>query len=263
MKKKRGIKDIKLFLLDLDGTVYLGDRLIEGASEFIEAVRERGRRVVFLTNNSSRSRRQYIEKLTGMGIECGAEDVYISSDAALKLLVERYGGKRVFVLGTQSLTDFFSEGGVNITERDPEVVVVGYDTELTYRKLCTATTALRRGAAYIVTHSDINCPAYPEFVPDAGSIIALIGESTGRRPQFDCGKPYVFMGESISERYGFVKEEVAMVGDRLYTDIKFGLNNGFFTVLTLSGETDAEAYERSGLEADLVVESIGKMTEML
>lgn len=111
MKKKRGIKDIKLFLLDLDGTVYLGDRLIEGASEFIEAVRERGRRVVFLTNNSSRSRRQYIEKLTGMGIECGAEDVYISSDAALKLLVERYGGKRVFVLGTQSLTDFFLRAG--------------------------------------------------------------------------------------------------------------------------------------------------------
>lgn len=110
-EKEKGNQGYQTFLLDLDGTVYLGDRLIEGASEFIEAVRERGRRVVFLTNNSSRSRRQYIEKLTGMGIECGAEDVYISSDAALKLLVERYGGKRVFVLGTQSLTDFFLRAG--------------------------------------------------------------------------------------------------------------------------------------------------------
>lgn len=250
------IEDVKLFLFDLDGTVYLGDKLIEGSAKFLSSLKSKGRKVVFLTNNSSKSAEEYVNKLNGMGIDCGKDDIFSSADVAYELLNEKFKGKRVFVLGTEALRQSLLKRGVIVTDNDPQVVLLGYDTELTYKKLCIAVTAIAQGATYICTHSDINCPASPVFLPDAGSMIKLIGTSTGKYPEYDCGKPYTLMGNSIKQRFALKENEIAMVGDRLYTDIRFGLTNGFYTILTFSGETTKKDYEKFGERVNMEVNKI-------
>lgn len=253
------LKDIELFLLDMDGTVYVGDKLIKGAKEKIEEIKTKGKKICFVTNNSSRTGEEYIEKLKRLGIEISQKEIFTSGDAAAFYLNKYHKGKSVFLLGRSGLKQALTEKGIIIDEDNPDLVLIGYDTELTYKNLCKATTFIMGGVPYFCTHPDINCPAFPAFVPDVGSFVALIEKSTGVSPFAYCGKPYSPMAEALAVKFNLPKEKIAFIGDRLYTDIAFANNNGFYAILVLSGETDLAAYKKSGLKASLVLNSIAQL----
>ena len=232
----------QVFLLDMDGTVYIGDTPLSGMSGTLAAVRESGRRIVYCTNNSSRSAASYEQKLRALGLFDARDTVFTSGMAAIGLLKERFAGKSVYLVGTDALRAEFMAAGVPLaeTEEGAEVAVLGYDTSLTYEKLVRINRMLVQGRPYIATHADDVCPAEGVYPPDVGSFIQLLKRSSGREPDVICGKPHTVMGRMLTAALGVPADRVTMVGDRPYTDIRFGNNNGFSTLLVLSGETRAE-----------------------
>lgn len=232
----------EVFLLDMDGTVYVGDRPIGNMAETLAAVRASGRHVVYCTNNSSRSAASYEQKLRALGLFDARDTVFTSGMAAIGLLRERFAGKSVYLVGTDALRAEFMAAGVSLaeTEEGAEVAVLGYDTSLTYEKLVRINRMLVQGRPYIATHADDVCPAEGVYPPDVGSFIQLLKRSSGREPDVICGKPHTVMGRMLTAALGVPADRVTMVGDRPYTDIRFGNNNGFSTLLVLSGETRAE-----------------------
>lgn len=258
-EKNTRLKDIELFLLDMDGTVYVGDKLITGAKEKIEEIRSRGKKVCFVTNNSSRAAGEYIVKLKKLGIDISEQEIFTSGDASAYYLNNYHKGKSVFVLGTKGLKEALKEQGIAVVENNPHLVLIGYDTALNYENLCKATTFIMQGVPYFCTHPDVNCPAAPAYVPDVGSFVALIEKSTGVQPFAYCGKPHSPMAQALADKFHLPKEKIAFMGDRLYTDIAFANNNGFYSVLVLSGETDKAAHEKSLTRACLVINSIAQL----
>ncbi|NLF28922.1 MAG: HAD-IIA family hydrolase, partial [Clostridiales bacterium] len=213
------LKDVKCFLLDMDGTFYLGDRIIEGSLEFIDRVRKTGRDFLFLTNNSSHNARFYVERLRRMGLDVPREKVLTSGEATAAKVSELYPGKRAFVLGNVSLVEEMREGGVPVCADNPEIAVVGYDTTLDYKKMAAVCDLVRAGLPFVATHPDFNCPTETGFAPDIGAILAFIEASTGRRPDLVVGKPNAGLVEAALRRTGLSVGSLAMVGDRLYTDV--------------------------------------------
>ncbi|HCX63894.1 MAG TPA: HAD family hydrolase, partial [Eubacteriaceae bacterium] len=201
------IEDIRCFLLDMDGTIYLGNELIDGAKEFLQEIRNRGGQYRFLTNNSSKNKQAYVEKLNRLGIEATKEDVFTSGDATIFHLKKYTSYQHIFLLGTPSLEEAFREAGFTVyTERDEKVecVVLGFDTTLTYQKLWDACDYVRE-LPYYATHPDFNCPLEGgKFMPDIGAMIAFIEASTGKRPTV-IGKPKEPMLEAILETYQLEK----------------------------------------------------------
>lgn len=238
------VRRTRVFLLDLDGTVYIGDEPIGPMARTLAAVRSSGRKLVFCTNNSSKSAQAYARKLKKLGLFGREDEVYTSGIAAAEYLRANFAGKRVFLVGTAALRREFSARGIALDDADPDVCVLAYDTALTFRKLALFNRFLAEGKPYIATHADAVCPAKGVYPPDVGSFIELLRCSSGRVPDVVCGKPGPVMGGLLASRLGVAANEVAMVGDRPYTDIRFGNNNGFGTVLVLSGETDAAAAEK-------------------
>ncbi len=259
----RKMKKIKAFLLDLDGTVYIEGELIGDMKNTLAAIRASGRKIVYLTNNSSKTGETYVERLKNIGIWDGRDRVYTSGDATIAYLKNNFADRRVYLMGTEKLRAEFAREGIILDDKTPEVTVLAYDTEINYEKLSKVALFLKRGTPYIATHPDVNCPAKEADVPDIGSYIKLFEASAGRLPDVVVGKPYRYMGEGIKAITGYSEEELVMVGDRLYTDIKFGLNNGFRTALVLSGETTAETYKESGLNADVVFASLNDVVSYL
>ena len=232
------IKEIKYFLLDMDGTVYLGSDPIGDMKNTLAVIRKSGRQIIFLTNNSSRSEESYIEKLKKIGLWEDGDSVYTSGMATAEYLNDKFKDKTVYLLGTEALKKEFRESGINLIEEgQPDVAVLSYDTELTYNKLFKFTSAIAKGAYYVATHPDINCPAKDVFAPDVGSFMKLIEASTGKMPSVIIGKPSTFMGDNLKKNFTAASDRFIMVGDRLNTDIRFGNNNGFYSLLVLSGET--------------------------
>lgn len=260
--KKRLLEEIELFVLDMDGTFYLGDRILDGSLEFLEKVLARGKRFLFFTNNSSKSPELYIEKLKRMDCKITRKEIMTSGDVTIAYLNRYYAGKRVYLVGTPALEDSFREAGIPLTEEEPDIVVVGFDTTLTYRKLERACTFIREGALFLATHMDINCPTEDGFIPDCGAMCRLISYSTGVEPRF-LGKPEEETLQMILQQTGCRKEHVAFVGDRLYTDVATGVKNGARGILVLSGETKAEDLEKSEIQPDGVFLSLREMGEYL
>jgi NagD protein len=247
----------------MDGTIYLGNELIPGAIEFLHKIKELGKRYIFLTNNSSKNKDAYLEKLTGLGIDAHRDEVFSSGDATIHYLKKHTNFKHIFLLGTPSLEDAFRQAGFQVyNQRNAQVecVVLGFDTTLTYEKLWAACDYVKI-LPYIATHPDFNCPLEGgAFMPDIGAMIAFIKASTGKDPLV-IGKPHPHMLEAILETYELKKEQVAMVGDRLYTDIKMGQDLGIASVLVLSGETTMEDYQASPIEADFIYGSVDILKE--
>ena len=235
----------KLFLLDMDGTIYLGDRLFDGAAEFLRRVRARGGRYVFLTNNSSRGTDAYIEKLGRMGVPAQPEDFLTSADAAIAYLQKTAPDALYYVCGTRSLIAQLRAAGLRVTDTladDVDALLLGYDTELTYRKLEDCCILLNRGVRYIATHPDLVCPTSYGFAPDCGSVIEMLDTACHRRPKI-LGKPQPEMVWLALERFSCAPQDACLIGDRVYTDIACGQNAGIDTVFVLSGEgviTDCE-----------------------
>jgi NagD protein len=249
------LKNVELFLFDLDGTVYIGDRVIDGVIETIEKLRGIGKKVCFLTNNSSRPREAYLRKLNGMGITISDAELFTSAQSTYEYLEREHNKKRVWIAATDEVKGDFLRAGVDTADENPDIAVLTFDTSLTYEKINKLCRFLHGGVFYVATHADLNCPHPVSPMPDVGSFIEMIYAATGRRPDVICGKPHKPAADGIIARYKVSPDKIAMVGDRLYTDIRFANNFGFLSVLVLSGETSREALDDSTDKPDLVLDS--------
>ena len=250
--------DIEGFLLDLDGTLYLGRNTFPWTAHFLDVLRSLGKRRLFLTNNSSKSTLDYIRSLGEHGISAAAEEILTSGYATIRYLKRETDIQSLYLLGTPSLEKEFRAAGFETQSDEPQAVLLGFDTTLTYAKLEQASRLLRAGLPYFATHADRVCPTERGPIPDAGSMIALLETATGRRPTV-LGKPNAPMVEAALERLGTPRECTAMVGDRLYTDMKMAQNHGLISILVFSGETTGGDYEKSDVKVDFVFENVGEM----
>lgn len=244
-------------MLDLDGTVYLSDKPLPRAAEAVESLRSRYK-VMFLTNNTSRSKRDYIAKLERMGISAKPEDFWSAADATISYIKKNYGGKRVYLFGTDSLKEEFCSHGIELDDRSPELCVVGFHTGLVYNDLAVLCTHIRNGVPFIATHPDNNCPVSGGYIPDVGAMLALVERSTGKRPLIVCGKPNQPMADGVKSLTGLEGAQIAMIGDRIMTDMAFAADNGFCAVLVLSGEGTEQELAQAGYKA-IVIDSIAEL----
>ena len=293
----RALFDKKLWILDMDGTVYLGDRVFPETLPFLSRISRTGADYLFFTNNASRSKETYVRRLDSLGIPAGENRILTSGETMVAFLNRERAGKMVYLVGTEDLKDAFRAAGIRLyndylEEKEktlgsdgaaeavpgamlgksaakipsPEeevslcpIVVVSFDTTLTYEKLNIACRLIRRGAEFLSTHPDANCPVTPEegsFIPDSGAMCALVTASTGMRPRY-FGKPYEDVVRMIEAHTGLDRSQMVVVGDRLYTDIAVGVNNGMDAVLVLSGESTMEDVAVSAVEPTYIVPDIG------
>jgi 4-nitrophenyl phosphatase len=251
------------FLLDMDGTFYLGDHLLEGALRFIDLLRLQGKSFLFLTNNSSKQRSQYAEKITHLGLPLNEESVLTSGEATALYLNEKHPAARLFLVGTPALEEEFRQHGFLQADQDPQFVVLGFDTTLTYQKLWTLCDFVRAGVPYIATHPDFNCPTETGYMPDVGAMIAFVNASTGRLPDLVVGKPNRMIVDAAALKMHLQVEQLAMIGDRLYTDIALGQTSGITTVLVLSGETKRDDLRDSPYQPDYIFENLAGVADWL
>jgi 4-nitrophenyl phosphatase len=260
------LDDVKLFLLDLDGTVYLEDELIPGAVEFIQRLRALSLQYVFVTNNSSRSAQHYLEKLTRLGFLVTLENIFTSGQATAHYLNRLKSHPSIYLVGTSALHAELTSYGITIREEIDGLIdylVVGFDRELTYAKLEAACELLDRGVPFVATNPDLVCPIRDHrYIPDCGSICAMLENATGRKPVY-IGKPDKTMVSILSEQKKVALDRIAMIGDRLYTDIALGANAGIMTICVLSGESDALQVSNSPHRPDFVIDSIAVLNSYL
>lgn len=256
------LEKTKLFVLDMDGTFYLGERILDGALDFLKTVEETGRQFLFFTNNSSKSPKEYIEKLKGMNCVISRDQIMTSGDVMIRYLKSHFADQSVYLVGTPALEESFREEGIRLTREMADIVVIGFDTTLTYEKLERACTYIRNGAEFLATHLDINCPAEDGFIPDCGAFCAAIALSTGKQPRY-VGKPFDETVEMILGKTGVEREHIAFVGDRLYTDVAAGVRNGAMGILVLTGETRRSDVEKADVIPDGVYNSLKEMGELM
>ena len=257
------LTDKRLFLLDMDGTLYLDDALFPGTLPFLRRIREKGGRYLFLTNNSSRGADAYVEKLRRLGIKSTPEDFLTSVDALILFLRKGdYQSKALYAAGTESFRSQLRQAGFTVTaDRDEaEVLICGFDTELTFQKLEDACILLNRGVEFLATNPDWVCPTWYGYVPDCGSVCEMLFRATGRRPKV-IGKPQPEMALLAMESTGFSPEETVLVGDRLYTDIACAANAGIDSVLVLSGESSRKDLKTSEVQPRWVLQDVAELTE--
>ncbi len=262
---KQYLENIRLFLFDMDGTLYLGNRLYDFTKELLATIKRQNRRYLFMTNNSSKSVADYIKKLEKLGITATREDFITSSQATAYYLHKHHEGKKLYVCGTNSLKEELRAEGFTVTEMadEAECIVMGFDTELTFQKLeDVSRLLLTREIPYIATNPDLVCPTEFGSVPDCGSVCQMIENATGKRPVV-IGKPAPLMPQLAMERLSYSKEETCVVGDRIYTDIKSGLNADITTVLVMSGETTRQILDASAEKPHIVLEDAGEILNVL
>lgn len=257
------LSKVDCFALDMDGTIYLGERWIDGARDFLERIEATGRSYVFVTNNSSKNAAVYVEKLERMGLSVGEEKIVTSGQATIHYLKEHYADRKIFLLGNELLQEEFAQAGIRLEEENPDVVVTAFDTSLTYRKMCKVCDFVRAGLPYLATHPDYNCPTEDGFIPDAGAIHAFIHASAFRYPDRVIGKPNEDIITYLTTRVNAERSRIAMVGDRLYTDIAAGRNHGLKSVLVLSGEAGLADAETSEVKPHLIFSSVREMIPFL
>ena len=256
------LNHIRCFILDMDGTFYLGDSLLPGALAFMDYLQRSGRDYLFLTNNSSCSASHYVAKLARLGWQTDESHVLTSGEATALYLKEKSPGARVFLLGTPDLEDEVARHGFRLTDNNPDYVVLGFDKTLTYDKLVKACAFITAGVPYIATHPDINCPTKDGFIPDCGAIMACIKASTGHDP-YIIGKPRAAIIEAVFRRRPYPPSQAAIVGDRLYTDIATGKNADITSILVLSGETQVGDLPAADVTPDYVFANLGALRDEL
>ena len=262
------IKNKKLYIFDMDGTIYLGGIPFEFAKRFIQNLRNSGKKVLFFTNNASHTSDFYFNKLARLGFEPREDEIMTSGDVTREFLLAYRKEKTVYMVATDELVEEYKSRGVKVAngEENPsaDIVVSSFDTSLTYAKLNIACRLIRNGAEYISTHPDFNCPTEDGFIPDSGAIAALITASTQKVPTY-FGKPYKETIEMIGKFTGFDNDEMCIFGDRLYTDIALGKNFGVTSVLVLSGETTEEDVEKADIsdKPDFVFDSLADVDKLM
>ena len=262
---KNNIAQKKLYLLDLDGTLYLDSMLFEGTKPFLKAIEENGGTYLFLTNNSSKGVQSYVDKLCSMGVACRAEDFVTSVHATIEYLHSHHRGKLFYAFGTKSFCTQLREAGIQITEElcdGIEGLVMGFDTELTFKKLEDACILLKHDIPYIAANMDYVCPTVYGYVPDCGSVAQMIKNATGKEPVF-IGKPRSGMIDLAIKKIGCTKEQTVFIGDRIYTEIACGKESGIDTVLVLSGEGTLAEAQSQGVIPTWVYDDVGVIAKEL
>lgn len=266
MEKNEILSSKKLYLFDMDGTLYLGNRLYDFTLELLDTLKKTGRHYLFMTNNSSKSVEDYVTKLGKLGITATREDFMTSSQATAFYLHKHHEGKTLYVCGTESLKEELRREGFTVTTDidETQCIVMGFDTELTFQKLHDVSYLLltRPELSYIATNPDYVCPTEFGSVPDCGSVCDMIYNVTKKRP-IVIGKPSPLMPQLAMEKLGISKEETCVVGDRIYTDVKSGLNAGITGILVLSGETTLKILDESPDKPHLVLQDAGEILSAL
>lgn len=249
------IDHIDNFVFDLDGTLYVGSQPVEGASQAITGLRQQGKQVFFVSNNSSKNKQDYVSRLEKMGIPAQQEDIVLSTDAVVSWL-NRRRVEKIHVLGTNSLKKTLLDEGFNIDSADPEFVVIGYDTELSYKKLITACKYINEGTDILATHMDMFCPSEIGPIPDIGATLEMIRLTTGKVPFKVFGKPGRDMIKPLVERFDLDLTRTVVIGDRLHTDIAMAHETGCLSLLVLTGETAREQLEGASVKPTFVLDSV-------
>ena len=265
MQNPEIFKKIKLFLFDMDGTLYLGNNLFPFTKELLKTIRKNGAKYLFMTNNSSKSVVDYVKKLSKLGIEAETEDFITSSQATAYYLKNNYPNSTLYVCGTNSLKQELKGEGFEVTEdlEKVDLIVMGYDTELTFKKLeDVSKLLLTRDIPYIATNPDLVCPTEFGSVPDCGSVSIMLENVSGKKPLF-IGKPSPLMPRLAMQKWGVSPDETAVIGDRIYTDIKSGIAAGAHSVLVLSGETTKEILEASKDKPEIVLPDCSYITDAI
>jgi phosphoglycolate/pyridoxal phosphate phosphatase family enzyme len=276
------LHNCELFLLDMDGTLYLGDEVFDGAIDFIHTLENTSKKYIYLTNNSSRAGKDYIDRLRRLGFPCEPENVYTSGMATARYLKEKYADRHILVMGTKTFYNELKTAGLKVftssmyddetlfsadskTALDKEipVVCVGFDTELVYRDLDLAVHFLRKGSEFIAANPDWVCPMPAgEVLPDCGSICALLTASSGSEPTY-IGKPNRNMVDIISSMTGIPNDKICCVGDRVYTDIAVAQNAGSVSVCVLSGESDEKTISEMDKLPDYTLRDVKELASIL
>lgn len=260
------LKDKKLFLFDMDGTIYEEDKLFDGTLELMTKIIDIGGKYVFITNNSSKSIDDYIKKISEFGIKVDSSNFFTSIQATIMYLNEKHKDELIFCMGTKSMIKELNNNGINLTtkvEDKVSVVLIGFDTELTYEKIIRTCNLLKRNhISYIATNCDLACPVSFGFIPDCGAMCKMISYATGKMPIF-IGKPEPTMVNYVINKTGFKNEETVVIGDRLYTDIAAGNNAGVTTICVLTGETKKEDILVSDIKPTIVLNSVYEIIELL
>lgn len=254
---------VKCFLLDMDGTFNLGSQIIDGSLDFIDVLKTQDKKFIFLTNNSSKNRSNYAAKITNLGLNVTKDEVFTSGEATTIFLHKKYPDAGVYLVGTSQLISEFREFGIKIRPNHPDIVVLGFDTSLTYKKLWKLCDYVRAGLPYIATHPDLNCPTENGFMPDIGAMIAFVKAASGREPDLIIGKPNRFIVDALAMKLNLSLNEMAMVGDRLYTDIALGKTSGIATCLVLSGETKPSDVASSEFKPDHIFDNLKAIGDWL
>lgn len=263
MNNQDALAQVRCFLLDMDGTIYLGEQLLTGSVQFLDYLRQRGYDYLFLTNNSSKDSQQYVEKFARLGLSVSRDKIMTSGEATAMHVSRQKPGARVFVVGTESLEKEFRNCGLVVSAEMPEVAVLGFDTTMAYDKMWKLCDLVRAGVPYIATHPDFNCPTETGFMPDIGAMIAFVKASTGREPDLIVGKPNALLAEYAAERTGIPVTAMCMIGDRLYTDIAMGTAAGIPSILVLSGETRSDEVSNSPFQPTYVFQDIQEVGNYL
>jgi NagD protein len=250
----------QVYFFDLDGTIYLGNQLFKGVPELIEVLRSHNKRFFFLSNNSSKSTEDYIKKLKNFNLDITRSNLILSQHPTIDYL-KRKNYQKIFLLGTLSLKKEFKDAGFQLTEEDPEILVLAFDQELSYNRLVKASYFLQNEKLpYIATHLDNRCPTETGYIPDAGGIAALLNKATERMPRV-FGKPNKDMLLFKLNQLKISPKDAVMFGDRLYTDIKMGIEAGITTCCVLSGEITLETIERSEYKPDFIINGIWELLD--
>ena len=255
------LSGIKGFLLDLDGTVYLGDNLLPGASEFIHRLSLTKRDWLFITNNCSSTPQQYSKKLTRLGISTNAKKIFTSGELSARYLLAQ-GVSKAFVLGTHSLKRQLKSFGIVHDIHEPQVVLSSFDKTLTYKNLLAAVRFVQKGLPLYSTHPDLVCPTPDGPIPDSGLITGMIEKTTSVDAKY-LGKPMIEMVEGASEKLGLPMDSLAFIGDRLYTDMRMAISAGITSILVLSGEATEDDLATSPWQPDIVAQGIHSLIPYL
>lgn len=264
-KSANKLKEKTLYLLDMDGTIYNENEIFDGTLEFLEEIEKRGGQYVFITNNSSKSVEDYVQKVRAMGIKAEYENFYTSGQATAMYLKENYPNQAVYCMGTKSLIKELREAGIEVvTEVDERasVVLLGFDTENTSEKIRNTCIMLGRDVAYLATNPDLVCPVSFGYIPDCGSMSIMLKNATGKEPFF-IGKPEPIMVNCVLKKLNCKREHAVIVGDRLYTDIKTGANAQVDTICVLSGEASMEDILQGEVEPTYIFKSVKEIYEGL
>ncbi|MFW6029287.1 MAG: HAD-IIA family hydrolase [Halanaerobiales bacterium] len=260
------LKNKECFLLDMDGTIYLSNELIDGANDFVDLLKASDKDFYFFTNNSSKSSLDYVSKLALLGIDISEERIITSGEVTIDYILKKKDKPLVYLLGTPSLENQFIEKGISLSKDkndDIDFIVLAFDTTLDYKKLWDAHDLILRGVDYLATNLDYVCPlAGGKSMPDCGSMINLLKTSTGKEPLV-IGKPNILMIDYVIEKTGMDKDVFVMIGDRIYTDIITAINAGISNVLVLSGESTKEDLLQAEHAPDLVIDSVKDLLEVL